>query len=80
MVNLKEETAKRLSALGISENVTFTLFSTGLIDDRTAKKYLVREEYEKGCPGAGHKVALKEALADKFCVSIETIKGYIRNG
>ena len=76
-MDLKAETAKKLRSLGIDEATTFTLFDSGLIDERTAKKFLVRKEYEQMNTLKGNKNQIKEQLADKFCVSFETIKNYI---
>jgi hypothetical protein len=78
MLNLKVETAKRLTSLGISENTTFALFEQGLFDERTAKKFLVREEYRQANPHNGQKGDLKEELADKFCVSSAMINIYLK--
>jgi hypothetical protein len=79
LIDLKKETAKRLSdGLGMDENLTFRLFTDGLIDERTAKKFLVRDEYQKINPPNGQKNEVKVNLADKFCVSFETVNLYIK--
>ena len=78
MIDLKKETAIKLIPLGISETTTFTLFKKGLIDERTAKKFLVREEFNEANPCRGEKGNIKNDLADKYCVSFETVNIYIK--
>lgn len=78
IMDLQKETAKRLSTLGISENTTFALFAKGLIDERTAKKFLVREEFKDSHPERGQKCGVKNELADKYCCSFETVNLYLK--
>jgi hypothetical protein len=78
MIDLKTETAKRLeSKLDISSDVTFVLFDIGLIDERTAKRFLVKDDYESQYPPKGLKEETTIHIADDFCVSLETAKRYI---
>lgn len=79
MINLKNETAHKLRLMGISENITFTLFDSGLIDEYRAKRFLVRNEYESAHPLKGHKGDIKEMLAEKYCVSVETVNLYLKD-
>ena len=79
MINLRKETAHKLQLMGISEDLTFALFDQGLIDERTAKKFLVREEYHEANPCKGHKSDVKSELADKFCCSFETVNLYVKD-
>jgi len=78
MLDLKKETAIKLQTLGISQDTTISLFEKGLMDERTAKKFLVKKEYHEANPKEGHKCDTIEELADKFCCSFETVKRYIR--
>lgn len=78
MIDLKQETAKRLEKkLDISPDAILVLFDFGLIDDRTAKRFLVKDDFENKCPQQGEKEETTIHLADDYCISLETAKRYI---
>jgi len=79
MLNLKEKTAIRLQDLGVNQDITFSLFEKGLMDERTAKKFLIKDEYEQNNPAKGHKGDVKQELADKYCCSFETVNLYLKD-
>jgi hypothetical protein len=78
MIDLKTETAKRLeNKLKVSSDITFVLFEIGLIDDRTAKRFLVKDDYESTCPEKGEKEETTIHIADNHCISEATARRYI---
>jgi Zn-dependent peptidase ImmA (M78 family) len=78
MIDLKTETAKRLERkLDVSSDITLVLFDIGLIDERTAKRFLVKDDFENKCPKQGEKEESLIHIADDYCVSLETAKRYI---
>jgi hypothetical protein len=78
MIDLKQETAKRLEKkLDISSDATFILFEIGLVDERTAKRFLVKDDFECNFPKKGEKEEAILYLADKYCISFETARNYI---
>lgn len=78
MKNIKDETVRRLrKRLNISESTTLSLFEEGLIDDRTAKRFLIRDEFESASPQKGEVGEVKERIAEQYCVSFETASNYI---
>jgi hypothetical protein len=78
MIDLKKETVKRVAEkLQVPESSISILFDQGLMDERTAKKFLVRLEFNEMNPAHGHKIEIMEVLANKFCTSLDTIWKYI---
>jgi hypothetical protein len=77
-MDLKAKTAARLKRkLNLSEGVTFALFDAGLIDDRTARRFLVKDDFEEASPVRGQKEETTEEIARTYCVSFETARNYI---
>ena len=75
-MDLKRKLADRLkNRLRISRSITFALWNCGVINEQSAKKYLIKDEYvnETG----GKRVEAKRRLANKYCVSVKTIEGYV---
>lgn len=78
MIDIKTETAERLKRkLKISTGVTFALFDAGLIDERTAKRFLVKDDFNSLSPEKGIKEEITDNLAQDYCVSFGTAKRYI---
>lgn len=78
MIDLKEETAQRLERkFDISTGVTFALFESGLIDERTAKRFLIKDDFASLSPEKGTKEETAENIADDYCLSFETVKKYL---
>jgi hypothetical protein len=76
MINIKEETAKRLERQDIPSSITFRLFNLGLINDRSAKRFLIVDTYKTEEPCRGEKNHIKDKIADDFCVSSATVHAY----
>ena len=76
MIDVKSETAKRLEGL-LDEDTVFQLFSVGLITERTATRFLVTDEFRKAEVPRGQVTELKDRIAEKYCLSVETIQKYI---
>jgi hypothetical protein len=73
MIDLKTETAQRLERkLDIPLAITFALFETKLIDERTAKRFLIKDDFESLSPERGTKEEAADLLAQDYCVSFET--------
>ena len=77
MINIERETALRLEKEGVKRELTFRLFSLGLITDQSAKRYLIIDEYKKESPEHGERNHTKDKIADEYCVSSKTVEGYI---
>jgi len=78
MIDLKTETALRLERkLDIPLKITFALFETNLIDERTAKRFLIKDDFESLSPERGTKEETTELLAQDYCVSPKTASNYI---
>lgn len=76
MIDLKKETARKLAGI-IPESAVFTLFSKGLITDQTAKRFLIKEEYQEADPERGRRIETREEIASRFCVSVDTVHKYL---
>lgn len=76
MINIEKETAERLEKEGVRKELTFRLFSLGLINDQTAKRFLIIDTYKKAEPERGEKNYTRDIIADDFCVSFKTVKLY----
>lgn len=77
MINIERETAIRLEKEGVKRETTFRLFSLGLINDQTAKRYLIIDTYKKAEPERGKHAEKKEEIADNFSVSSATVHSYL---
>ncbi len=75
MIDVKKETAERVS--DVPSETIFRLFSVGLITEQAARRFLIVAEYKSEGPERGQGVAMREELADKYCVSVGTINNYL---
>lgn len=76
MIDVKNETAKRLKDK-VPEETVFELFSVGLITEGSAKRFLIADDFEKSNPKRGEKSTVKNKLADRYCVSADTVDKYL---
>jgi hypothetical protein len=76
MINVKKETAERLKEV-VDEDTTFQLFSIGLITEQSAKRFLIADDYKKSEAQRGSMSQVKGQIADRYCVSIETVHKYL---
>jgi len=78
MIDLKTETAKRLERkLDVSSDITLVLFDIGLIDERTAKRFLVKDDFEKLSQNKTTKEEITEQVAEQYSISYSTARTYI---
>jgi len=78
MIDLKTETAKRLERkLDVSSDITLVLFDIGLIDERTAKRFLVKDDFEKLSQNKTTKEEITEQVAEEYNISYSTARTYI---
>ncbi len=79
MIDVKNETAKRLKDK-LPEDAVFLLFSVGLITEGSARRFLINDEFEKSSPRRGEMSIEKGRIANKYCVSVETVQKYLSRG
>jgi hypothetical protein len=77
MIDIKAETADRLEKQNIPSSITFRLFNLGLINDQTAKRFLIVDTFKTEDPCRGERNHVKDKIADEFCVSTATVHSYV---
>lgn len=75
MIDVQKETKEKLK--DIPADTVSWLFSVGLITEQAARRFLIVAEYTEAHPAHGEKEAMREQLADAYCVSTDTVKKYI---
>lgn len=74
MTNIRQATARLLrDDFQINESVTAMLFERGILQEPSAKKVLIRDEYIK-LARPKEKQRLRSKLADKYCVSVSLVE------
>jgi len=76
MIDVKMETARRLEGV-VDKETVFQLFTVGLITERSATRFLVTDEFRSAEVPRGCVTELKDRIAEKYCLSVETIQKYI---
>jgi hypothetical protein len=77
MIQIKVCTAKLLKdKFGIEKELTEILFDEGLLQEHKCRDVLIKEEYNLRVSHSG-KQMLKSIIADRYCVSIETVEKII---
>jgi hypothetical protein len=74
MINIRKETAKLFwENFQIEKSVTEELFESGILHETTIIKVLIRDEYKKRARPK-EKTRLKYELAEKYCISTESVR------
>jgi len=74
MIDIRKETAKHLKdEFNIDPNVTALLFDKGVLSIGACRDMLIRVDYQRKAQH-GEKQRLKGKIAERYCVSIDTIE------
>lgn len=76
-MNIRKDTAIfMMKCFEIEPEITSIMFDIGLLNEKECKKTLIKNEYNQKRE-TQQKTQLKYDLADKYCLSIESIRKYV---